>query len=364
MGKNIAIIGAGLVGRLLAWQLLEQQYQVTLFDKDNGQGEHSAGMVAAAMLAPYGELLDSEPVVYQYGLQSMDIWVLWAQQLLETTGIDIALKITGSIVVAHRNDEGDFQHFWQRIKTHPIVNQSHIALLNNTQLQQYEPELSTRFNKACYLSQEGSLDNVALFSALAKRIKQLGGVRQHASFFNSVDESDPLLQAFNLVIDCRGFGAESNIKDLRGVRGEIMRVFAPEVNLTRPIRLMHPRYKLYIAPKPNHEYVIGATQIESDSEKNITIRSSMELMSALYSVHTGFAEAEVISQSARCRPAFNDNLPKMLVGNKHVVINGLYRHGYLLSPVVISQAVQYLQTKKKTIWPDIVHLAEVKSMSI
>ena len=50
---------------------------------------------------------------------------------------------------------------------------------------------------------------------------------------------------------------------LRPVRGEVIRVYAPEVEFSLPVRLMHPRYKLYIAPKINHEYVIGATEIES-----------------------------------------------------------------------------------------------------
>ena len=122
----------------------------------------------------------------------------------------------------------------------------------------------------------------------------------------------------------------------------------------RPVRLMHPRYKLYIAPKPNNEYIIGATQIESDSEQPVTVRSSLELLSALYSVHSGFAEAEILSQVARCRPAFDDNLPQLRCYGKRMVVNGLYRHGYLLSPVVVSQAVEILEGKQPVIWPEIV----------
>lgn len=351
---NIAIIGAGLAGRLLAWRLLEHGHTVSLYDRDNGDGAQSAGIIAAAMLAPYSEILDAEPIVYHQGIASIAIWQMWAQQLLQTTDIDINLQLKGSIVVAHRNDEGDFRHFQQRLMSHPIVNKENITTLDKQGLLALEPELATRFDKACYLAQEGCLDNVALFIALATRIQQLGGQWQTN---RNIDKDNWLGAEFSdkdYVIDCRGFGAQKNLVELRGVRGEVIRVRAPEVNLTHPIRLMHPRYKLYIAPKPNHEYVIGATQIESSSEHGVTVRSSLELLSALYSVHSGFAEAEILSQTARCRPALNDNLPQIIFDEKYVSVNGLYRHGYLLSPAVITQMVQALESSNDNCWPDIV----------
>jgi len=159
--------------------------------------------------------------------------------------------------------------------------------------------------------------------------------------------------AFDHIIDSRGFGASGDIKGLRGVRGEVIRVHAPEVNISRPVRLMHPRYKLYISPRPNHVYVIGATQIESEDEGHVTVRSSLELLSALYAVHTGFAEARIIEQEARCRPAFSDNLPQITQQAKVLEINGLFRHGYLLAPAVIGQALQMLGLDTALVWPEI-----------
>lgn len=349
---NVAIVGAGLVGRLLAWQMLEKGHAVSLYDKDNGDGAQSAGIIAAAMLAPYSELLDSETVVYEQGLQGFAVWQAWAKQLLATTGIDIALQLNGSVVVAHRNDEGDYQRLLKRIRAHTAINQNNVHNLDKAGLSDIEPELHQRFEKALFLTEEGCLDNHALFNALALRITQLGGVWHKARNIDVIDESQ--WQLFDKVIDSRGFGAVNNVQYLRGVRGEVIRVHAPEVKLSRPVRLMHPRYKLYIAPKPNSEYIIGATQIESNSEHAVTVRSSMELLSALYSVHTGFSEASVLSQSARCRPAFSDNLPKIMAKNKLLTINGLYRHGYLLSPMVINEALYVLGVNKESVWPEIV----------
>lgn len=102
---------------------------------------------------------------------------------------------------------------------------------------------------------------------------------------------------------------------------------------------MHPRHPIYIAPKPNSEYVIGATEIESEDDKRPTVRSALELLSAAYSVHKGFAEAEVLSMQAGLRPAFQDNEPKILLNGKQIQVNGLYRHGYLLAPYVLQQVL-------------------------
>ena len=121
-----------------------------------------------------------------------------------------------------------------------------------------------------------------------------------------------------------------------------MRVYAPEVTLTRAIRLMHPRYPLYIAPRPNHHYVIGATTLESDDDAPVTVRSALELLSALYSLHTGFSEARIESLQAGLRPAFNDNLPRIVREQQLIRINGLFRHGYLFAPALVDEVIQSL----------------------
>jgi glycine oxidase len=64
----------------------------------------------------------------------------------------------------------------------------------------------------------------------------------------------------------------------------------------------------------------------------ITVYSALELLSALYSIHPAFAEAEIIESCVNCRPAYPDNLPRVVVSDGHIRINGLYRHGFLLGP--------------------------------
>jgi glycine oxidase len=209
-------------------------------------------------------------------------------------------------------------------------------------LHELEPELAG-FSQGIYLAEEGCLDNWSLLKILAEAIIQRGGHWHRGVTVNAVNAGelivDDVKREFDLAIDARGFGAKQQFDGLRGVRGEVLWVTAPEVNLSRPVRLLHPRYQLYIAPKPDHVYVIGATEIESESLAPITVRSALELQSALYSVHKGFAEASVLRAYANLRPAFADHLPRIYSEQGLIRVNGLYRHGYLLAPVVVKNVL-------------------------
>jgi glycine oxidase len=147
------------------------------------------------------------------------------------------------------------------------------------------------------------------------------------------------------VLDCRGLGARTAWPQLRGVRGEVLRVHAPEVTLQRPTRLVHPRYPLYIAPKEDHLFVIGATEIESDDMSPASVRSTLELLSAAYTVHSGFAEARIVELSVQCRPTLPDNLPAVRRLSERVLeVNGLYRHGFMISPAMLDVVLELLTT--------------------
>jgi len=147
------------------------------------------------------------------------------------------------------------------------------------------------------------------------------------------------------VIDCRGLGAKQQWNELRGVRGELIWLQAPEVNIKRLVRLMHPRYRLYLVPKGYDDlYIVGATQIESNDAGAMTVRSSLELLSAVYSMHSGFAEARIVDMRTNCRPALNDNLPKIECSEGLIRVNGLFRHGYLLAPTLAQEITHFLTT--------------------
>jgi glycine oxidase len=134
--------------------------------------------------------------------------------------------------------------------------------------------------------------------------------------------------------------ARDALPDLRGVKGEMLVVRLPEVSLSRPVRVLHPRVPVYIVPRGDGHYMIGATVIESDQPTRITARSMLELLGAAYALHPAFGEAEIVEIGTGVRPAFPDNLPRVCRIGGTVHVNGLYRHGFLLAPALARQAAE------------------------
>ncbi len=362
---NIAIVGAGLIGRLIALSLHRQtEYNVTLFDKDNKLAHNSAAYAAAGLLTPLGESLHSEANIVAMGFESLLLWPTLLASLNEHT----FFQQTGAIMVSHEQDKGDYLRFVRHLTNH--YPEQDVQTLNRAQLLTLEPELGRSFNHGLYLPQEGQIGNRRLLVALRKQLETEGinwlseclvtqihnNEAQGCTLTYEPKGAQQQTQSFDLVIDCRGTGATrkqtSNncapLTDLRSVRGELFQLFAPDVHISRPIRLMHPRYQLYIAPKNKGFYVVGATEIESDDQANMTVRSAMELLSAAYSVHPGFAEANIRQHISQCRPAFSDNQPQISMHKSLMQVNGLFRHGFLISPVVLTQVLALINNIKNS----------------
>ncbi|WP_309497530.1 FAD-dependent oxidoreductase [Sulfurovum sp.] len=335
---NIAIAGAGLVGRVLALNLLQDGHTLTLFDEDEAYGEDAAGMTAAGMLALFAELETAESTIFDHGKRSIDLW----PSLLEQLDISDAYQLKGSIITAHPQDFSELDHFIETLQS-KVEEASSIQVLDKVGITSLEPDLE-QHTKAFYIPHEGQVDAQRFMKTSSDYLLEHSNVTWHEKTrvkkveegtVHFSDESDK----YDWVFDSRGLGAQEQIDDLRGVRGEVFWLDAPEVNITRPTRMLHPRYKIYIVPRPNNRYIIGATEIESEDKSPMSVRSSLELLSAVYSMHTGFAEARIVNMVTNCRPTLKDNLPNIEQGEKLTRINGLYRHGYLLAPAVVEQAL-------------------------
>jgi glycine oxidase len=261
---------------------------------------------------------------------------------LEQVGIADAYQQEGSIITAHPQDYNELDHFIETLK-YKVPEASEIKLLDRQALTQLEPDLE-QHSKAFFIPQEGQVDAQRFMKASSDYLlshanviwKEESKVKKVSNGSISLEDE---VETFDWVFDARGLGAQEDMDDLRGVRGEVFWLDAPEVNITRPTRMLHPRYKIYIVPRPNNRYVIGATEIESEDKSPMSVRSSLELLSAVYSMHSGFAEARIANMLTNCRPSLRDNLPKIEHSTKTTCINGLYRHGYLLAPAVVEEAL-------------------------
>jgi glycine oxidase len=329
--KNIAILGAGIMGLYSAYELLRGNYEdaanITLYDPMGLQARNASWM-AGGMLAPYSEIEHMDLRWVEAGLASIEQW--------RENRLDCGFEQSGSLLVAHPED----RHALERFAAHLPQN-----IQTRSTPQEIEPALPDKFKSGLYLQEEAHIEPRRAIKALCDFITNKVSVVEQAA--------EPQQIEADIIIDCRGLGAKAS--SLRGVKGEIAIVRNPDFTLSRPVRLMHPRYPLYIVPRPNNVFMIGATIIESDEGKHVSLRSSMELLSALYSLHPSFGEAEIIELSAGIRPAYPDNLPRIEVEDRIIRANGLFRHGFLFSPLMARAIADHIQGKDNEHWTLLTH---------
>ena len=336
------VLGAGLMGRLLSHALARLGHKVTIYEAQGPDAQGAAARVAAAMLAPLAESAITELSVVCMGQHGLKRW----PELISHLPAPVFFQQNGTLVLWHRQDAAEAKRFEQLIhRTQQQLPELPAAqLLDSTGLQFNEPALENRFTQALYLPCEGQLDNRQLLAALLKGLEQHNVVLHWNSPRRPEDFTPGKVDQPDWVFDCRGLGARSEWPNLRGVRGEVIRLHAPEVTLQRPTRLIHPRYPIYIAPKEEHVFVIGATEIETEDLSPASVRSTLELLSAAYTVHSGFSEARILEIATQVRPTLTDNLPAVrFLGQRTLQINGLYRHGFLISPAILDVVLEWVE---------------------
>ncbi|MEO9631538.1 MAG: FAD-dependent oxidoreductase [Sulfitobacter sp.] len=315
--SDVTIIGAGVAGLWAARACLAQGLRPRLVDRKGTPGPHGCSWWAGGMLAPFCEGALSEPAVVTNGRRAAALW----SEITEVTH-------RGTLVLAPERDRAEIQRFADRTKSHSTCDAEAIAAL--------EPDLAGRHRRGLFFAEEAHLNPRQALHDLTQTLAA-HGVKV---------EPRPLIpsKVAGPVIDCRGMAASADLPGLRAVRGEMILLRAPDVTLTRPIRLLHPRHPLYVVPRGNGIYMLGATQIESASRAQMTARSALELLSAAYALDPRFAEAEIIEMGADLRPAFADNLPGIVQRGATLYLNGLFRHGFLMAPALAEQAAAFLAT--------------------
>ena len=337
---NIGIAGAGLLGRLLALQLAQAGHSVDVFDPAPDVDTRSAaGWTAAGMLSPVAELECADERVFGFGLRSLDLWPGIVDGIQSATA-PIELHRRGSLLLAHRGDEGAARRVVDLL-THKAPPAHQPQAMSTSALAELEPSLQG-FAHAWLLPQEGQIQTVQTMTALASTASLLG-VRWHWN--EGVTRLTPGelhtaqgSQRFDWVFDVRGTGARPELA-VRGVRGEVFWLHAPGIKLNRPVRLLHPRHRVYLVPRAGDIVVVGASEIESEDRSPVSLRSTVELLAAAHSVLPELAEARLIHSETNLRPALPDNLPQLEQADGLTRINGLFRHGWLIAPALVEQAL-------------------------
>lgn len=340
---KMAIVGAGIMGLQLAYACRGLGYAISVYERlPEAAYRQSTGFAAAGMLAPYSELESADALIAELGSRSLELW----PELIKELGPEIFFRQEGSLLVSHQRDLPHFEQLTARIAAQ--APQGAWRWVEPRELERGW-EAASSFPRGLYLPGEAQVDTRDVLSALLAALRASGVQLHFGQELRTLEpfrlETSQGAESFDLVCDCRGIGGAADLAQLRGVRGEAFLIEAPMVSLTRPLRLMHPRYAVYIVPRAHSLYYIGATSLETDSLDPVTVRSSLELLSAAFSLDKGFGEARVVEALRGVRPAFPHHKPEISVRPGLIRVNGLYRHGFLLSPLLAQQLRFFLEDR-------------------
>nr|WHW29584.1 putative FAD-dependent oxidoreductase [uncultured bacterium] len=361
---------------------------------------HAAGFTAAGMLSPLAELDNASIDVAHLGWRSLALWREVADAL-KTEGVSQPLFAQhGSLLLAHGSDRGTAQRVLARLeRARALAGSMPVPeALDRAALAALEPSVASGLH-AWLLPGEAQLmprEMLAALAANAPGVWWCWGERVALVAGGCITLADGEINRFDLAIDVRGVGARQlpaslshnpvrpeavegppglrpfdkldspintsvnpeSVEGLRqtqpeplfpdtnmavrGVRGEIIWLHAPGVRLQRPVRLLHPRHRVYVVPRPGDLFVVGASEIESEDRSPVSLRSAVELMSAAHSVLPELAEARIVHMESNLRPALPDNEPATQTEPGLLRINGLFRHGWLLAPALVQDALTAL----------------------
>lgn len=319
----ITVLGAGVAGLCVATVLAERGLSVQVVD--SGPEGAGASWLAGGMLAPFVEGESAPDEVTALGVTAADWWAARVPGVIRR----------GTLVVTPARDQAELARFAARTRGHETLGPDRIAEL--------EPDLAGRFSAALYYPDEAHLDPRLALAALADGLRGRGVVIRY---------NTPLPPA-SADIDCRGIAARDLLPGLRAVRGEMLLLHCPDLTLSRTVRLLHPRFPVYVVPRGDGHFMVGATMLETDASGPITLRSAMELMSAAFALHPAFAEAEIVETGIGLRPAWPDNVPRITQAGGRLHLNGLFRHGFLAAPALAQQLADMLtQSKPRTAHAD------------
>ena len=325
---RVAVIGAGVAGLTTALALAKRGARVEVLEQSLALGANACSQFAGGMLAPWCERPGACELVTKLGCEALDYWPATVPSTV----------VAGSLVLSQQRDGSELDRFARQASRYESLDADGLARL--------EPDLAGRFRIGLFFPREAHLDPRTALPALAYALAQHGvGIQL------GVDGADA--EACDAVVDCRGLAARDRLPDLRGVKGEMLLIQTREITLSRPVRLLHPRFPLYVVPRGDGLFMVGATTIESDERRRVTARSVVELLNAAYALHPAFAEAEVVEIGCDARPAFPDNMPRIVPHGGTVFVNGLYRHGFLLAPAMARMAAEMVLNG--ACFPEVMH---------
>lgn len=358
---EILIVGGGVIGLSIGWELQRAGRRVIVFDRD--EAGRAASWQAGGMLAPAAEIGFEEPELYRFSRESTELWPDFVRRLESDSRREVGFRREGTLVVS---DDADSQARLRRVYEFQLEQQLNVRWLSGDQARDLEPFLAPRVTAGVLSPDDVQVDNRKLVLALIDAIRRTGGeVRERTPIIRvepdalsprvvtadgeEVEGEVVVLAAGAWCREVDGLPKEAR-PPIRPVKGQMveLRMIRPFA-LDRVVRGPHG----YLVPKESGRLLIGATSEEMGYDTEVTAGGIYKLLEGAWEIVPGIYDLPLTDSWAGLRPASRDHQP--IIGFSSApgifMATGHYRHGIMLAPLTARVAADVILGRETSPWP-------------
>ena len=342
---NIAIIGGGIIGLALGWQLSRRGAKVTIYER--GEAGQQASRAAAGMLAPYAEVGFEEIELMKLGRESLRLYPRFLGELSEDAPHVPKFDQCGTLLIGTDRDDTEYL---RRLYAFREKLELTVQLITGTEAREREPLLSPRVVSAVWLPDDAQIDNRQLIQSLKQAFLACGGRLKEHSLVEEVTCSGRA--AKGILTESGRFECDAVVVAAGSWSGQIAGIPGPSVQPVRPVKgqiitlqktgecdlqgiVRSPR--MYLVPKEDGTIRLGATSEEKGFDTVPTAGGVKELLEESWEAVPSIYDLPLMEITAGLRPASRDHAP--IIGQSGAdglfYATGHYRHGILLTPATV-----------------------------
>lgn len=359
-GKNVIIIGGGVIGLGIGWQLAKAGVSVTIHEQ--AEAGRAASWAAAGMLAPLAEAHSEEPELLKLGSQSLACYPQWVQELEADAEMSIGYRVEGTLIVGLEPDD---THQLQHLYTAQQDLGLDVTWLTGREARDIEPALSPRVTAAIRCESDHQVDNRLMVKALQRAYQRYGGALYENSTIERIVINSEIVtgvqtqesfQTADMIILAAGCWSaqieglpDAIVPPVRPVKGQMLALqMETGIRVKNVIRTVRARYPMsvYLVPRTDGRLIVGATSEEMGFDTRLTAGGVFELLRGAWEAVPGVYELPLLETWTGLRPGSRDNAP--ILGEtpiKNLIYaTGHYRNGILLTPITAYEISKLILT--------------------
>lgn len=337
---DVAIIGGGIIGASIAFELAARNLDVTVFDRQ--QPGREASWAAAGMLSAAPDGLPAIPLI-PLAKESLCLYPAFVNRLLESSGKDPAFENHGALhLFPGKKAERDRDELVSQYRSLGIS----VEPLSLRDAREKENGIGETIGAAAWHPDEARIDPRALTEAVLAAGENRGAkidgdvavsrILCDGDRCNGIVAGGEEFHAAHVVIAAGSFSAEfagphAPIIPIRPVRGQLVALRIPGYRLEHVLR----SHDGYLVPRRDGRIIAGSTLEDAGFEKRVTPAGLRKILSAASEMLPALDEAEIVETWSGLRPGSPDELPILGPSGTPglLIATGHYRNGILLAPV-------------------------------